>query len=200
MREFSAKSKLAIRAIGTSLVLFCLLILPMLGSAKALGPLVCVQAKSKVRHSCAHCNANDSIRKANVWSGAKNGGETDPSVSGASVTKPKASLTQVETCCHPSTKAEKNSAVEQAEQKAASVLSPGDTKCECEMAPAQSRPDTDGQLSPGFSFEPIAYATTLPLTEIAPESPGGDVSAKPTRGPPDAHGRLGPPDRAPPVL
>lgn len=200
MREFSAKSKLVIRAIGTSLVVFCLLILPLLGSAKGLGPLVCVQAKSKVRHSCAHCNANDSMLKANVWSGANNGGETDPSVSGVSVPKPKASLTPGESCCHPPTKVVEKPQVERAEHKAAPVLSPVDTKCECEMAPAQSRPDTDGQLSPGFSFEPIAYATTLPLTEIAPEYPGGDVPAKPTRGPPETNGRLGPPDRAPPVL
>lgn len=198
MKELAAKSNNSLRSIGSCLVLFCMLILPMLGSAKALGPLVCVQAESKVAHDCAHCNPSNSVRTPN-----SSEQKSVPVVAKVTATTTaRDSGTQagavVETCCHPEPTNDTGRTESDSTDEA--QISEGKSDCQCEMAPANSQPDTDGQMTVGFTLEPIADeyrdATIEPV--LSEDSIG--VLSKSNRGPPDAVYRLGPPDRAPPTI
>jgi hypothetical protein len=198
MKELAAKSNNSLRAIGSCLVLFCMLILPMLGSAKALGPLVCVQAESKVAHDCAHCNPSNSVRTPN-----SSEQKAVPMVAKATfATTVRASETQAggvaETCCHrePTNKTGRP----ESDSTEGVQISEGKSDCQCEMAPANSQPDTDGQMTVGFTFELIVEEFQDAERETVLSEASNGPYWRSNRGPPDAVYRLGPPDRAPPSI
>jgi len=178
MKTRLIKPMLAIRSFGTILLLLLTLILPMIGSAKGLGRMVCVRPMQESVHDCVHCNS--SLGEPVVQT-------VEPEIEPV-----------VESCCHPD-EPKSTASVGDPEESLAKIA-PVESDCKCEMAPANSQPDTNGQLSPGFAWDPIAPLEDFQTQEPVFSETSVRIDARSTRGPPDPGTRLGPPDRAPPVV